>query len=161
HGWGRASTPGALRPVSSRDGRRPSIPRRLAMANHESRPSPGPTAQALVALSVLATFTFPVRPVAAASGGFHAGGVGFGYSTGSRSHAGSAFQYALILRGNETQCAVEDDGSWHTLGELQHEVERTGHEVFWFSRDGRSYVIRDSATVERVGEILEPMRRLG
>ena len=71
------------------------------------------------------------------------------------------FQYALVMRGHNTSCAVSDNDSWRRIGRLQEEVERTGNEVFWFAKDDREYVIRDRALVERVHEIVEPMSRLG
>jgi len=100
-------------------------------------------------------------PAAAGAGGFRTGGVGFGYSTSSHSHSDrSAFQYALIMRHGEMNCAVDND-AWPAIGDLQREVDRTGHDVFWFARDGRDYVIRDAATVARVHDIVEPMMKLG
>jgi len=87
------------------------------------------------------------------------GGMGFGYSTASSSDLGR-FQYALINRGNELSCAV-DDHHWDAIGSLQDEVQRTGRDVLWFVIEDREYVIRDAATIERANEIVEPMSRLG
>lgn len=118
----------------------------------------------LAVIPVLSVLTASwADPAAAGTGGFRAGGVGFAYSTGSHADGERpSFEYALVLSGNELQCVLEGDKSaWQTIGDLEREVERTRQEVFWFARDGRQYVIRDRATVERVHDILEPTMRLG
>ena len=71
------------------------------------------------------------------------------------------FQYALLQTGRSMTCATDSRNFGHAFSRLQDEVERTGHEVLWFSIKDRPYVIRDSATVERVHQILEPVTRLG
>jgi len=83
------------------------------------------------------------------------------YSAITRSASGERFQYALILRGHETTCAVSGRNDYRAIGKLQDEVERTGEDVFYFAIDDREYVIRDEATVERVHAIVEPISRLG
>jgi len=78
-------------------------------------------------------------------------------SSGERSD----FQYALIMRGHNTSCAVSGSNDYRTIGRLQDEVERTGREVLYFAIGDKEYVVRDEALVERAGEIVEPMSRLG
>ena len=63
---------------------------------------------------------------------------------------------------------VEDGGSHVWMSGSYGDMERarrihgeTGEPVLWIGRDGREYVIRDQATLERVREILEPQRDLG
>ena len=106
---------------------------------------------------------------AAAAGGFavgrthgHGGGAGFGYSISTSSARGrSAFQYAVLGPGHSSMCAFDGDQSLRTFDKLSDEVERTGRAVLWFVIDGKEYVVRDEATVERAHEIVEPMSRLG
>lgn len=76
-------------------------------------------------------------------------------------HGRSAFQYAVLGPGHTSSCTFDGDQSMRTFTRLQDEVQRTGGIVFWFAIDGREYVVRDSATVKRAHEIIEPMSRLG
>jgi len=117
----------------------------------------------LVLAAIAGVLALNAGPAAASRAGrFHGGGVGFGYAV-EAGHDGdhAAFQYALIARGSNTTCSVDGGNSWRTIGELQREVERTGHEVMWFAVDDREYVIRDEKSVERAHAIVEPVTRLG
>lgn len=76
-------------------------------------------------------------------------------------HARSAFQYAVFGPGHTSTCSFDGDQSMRTFTKLQDEVQRTGGQVLWFAIDGREYVVRDTATVARAQEIVEPMSRLG
>ena len=91
-----------------------------------------------------------------------ADGTAYGYSARTTSSGErDDFQYAIIMRGHETFCAINGDNRGRAMGKLQDEVERTGREVFYFAIGDREYVIRDPALVQRTHEIVEPMAKLG
>jgi hypothetical protein len=71
------------------------------------------------------------------------------------------FQYALMQTGHSMTCATDSRNFGREFDRLQDEVDRTGHQVFWFAIKDHPYVIRDSTTVERVNAILAPVTRLG
>lgn len=71
------------------------------------------------------------------------------------------FDYALIEDGSNTTLAVGDQDHWDGIGRLQKEVHSTGRPVFWFSREGREYVVRDPKIVSRARTIVEPISTLG
>jgi beta-lactamase regulating signal transducer with metallopeptidase domain len=52
-------------------------------------------------------------------------------------------------------------GSYREMERARRIHSETGEPVLWIGRDGREYVIRDRATIERVREILEPQQELG
>lgn len=88
-------------------------------------------------------------------------------AAGTLAHAGAYvidnrnFEYALIEDGSNTTLAVGSHDHWDGIGRLQKEVRSTGRPVFWFSREGREYVVRDQKYVNRARTIVEPISALG
>jgi predicted nuclease with TOPRIM domain len=87
-----------------------------------------------------------------------AGGSGYVISSGS---SRDDFQYAFVMRGRELSCALNGRNTGKAIAKLEDEVDRTGREVLYVAIGDREYVIRDSSTIARAGEIVEPMNRLG
>jgi len=88
-------------------------------------------------------------------------GASFGYSVSSSNGKHSTFEYALIKRGHEVNGAWDGRRSSRAFGRLQDAVEKSGREVLWFATGDHEYVIRDTATVARAHEILQPISALG
>lgn len=79
------------------------------------------------------------------------------YSTHSWGWTGDGDAWALVDGGSQ----VWMSGSYRDMERARRIHGETGEPVLWIGRDGREYVIRDRATIERVKEILEPQRELG
>ena len=117
---------------------------------------PGPLALCSLPITAIAVFcalTFSAPRVAAAAGGY-------GYAVTS-SGEGDDFQYAFVMRGRELSCVLNRQNTGNAVAKLEDEVDRTGREVLYVAIGDREYVIRDSSTIARAGEIVEPMNRLG
>ena len=117
---------------------------------------PGPLALCSLPITAIAVFcalTFSAPRVAAAAGGY-------GYSVTS-SGEGDDFQYAFVMRGRELSCVLNRQNTGNAVAKLEDEVDRTGREVLYVAIGDREYVIRDSSTIARAREIVEPMNRLG
>jgi hypothetical protein len=76
----------------------------------------------------------------------------FGFDTGP-----ARFGYAIVTPGAST-FANHDGRDWRDLEEL---LEDYGDDVLWLSVEGRDYVVRDRATIDRARDIVEPMQALG
>ena len=117
---------------------------------------PGPLALCSLPITSFAVFcalTFSAPRVAAAAGGY-------GYSVTSSGERDD-FQYAFVMRGRELSCVLNRQNTGNAVAKLEDEVDRTGREVLYVAIGDREYVIRDSSTIARAREIVEPMNRLG
>jgi hypothetical protein len=115
---------------------------------------------AVVAVLLGAAFALPAAAGdSTSSSSQHSHGYSMGFHVSSSGH--SDFQYAIIESGSNTSCSISDDDAWTRIRTLQDEVESTGHEVMWFSFDGKDYVVRDQAVIERAQGIMQPVNDLG
>jgi hypothetical protein len=70
------------------------------------------------------------------------------------------FEYAVVDR-QDGQRNSTFSNSTHDWEEINDLLGREKGPVFWFSLDGRSYLVRDAATVAEAKRIVQPMHELG
>ncbi len=90
-------------------------------------------------------------------------GDGFHYGSWSDDTDGTSdrFQYAIVEPGAHESMSVSDEDGMSSIARVQEEARRTGKTLFWFRKDGRSYLVRDPALTERASKIVAPMQELG
>jgi bla regulator protein blaR1 len=102
---------------------------------------PGRTARILSAALILGAALAAVSPAARAGEG--------------------EFEFAIIDSGNRTTISVGDLERLDGVNRLQDQARASGQAVFWFSKGGEDYVVRDPQVVERARAIVAPMQELG
>ena len=132
------------------------LQRRILMLRDPSPRSLGvrlsTAAAAVVALALIA----PVRPIARSSSGFApAPDVAVEQQT-AESPAKEKLNYIFFADDNHTTMS----GSTEDVDRARR-FKRPGERMLWFRHDGREYVLRNEATLQRIGALWGPMNALG
>src|SRR5437773_708099 len=128
--------------------RRPAMPR---SHRHPSRETPG-----IVVLSIVATAWLSSSVLAAAT---DSPGHSSRHAYGFRTHddGTNAFEYAII----DPSTSSMTSSTHRDFDSLERLARKESRELFWFSFDGKDYVVRDAGWVARARQIVAPMEEIG
>ncbi|HEX3820273.1 MAG TPA: M56 family metallopeptidase [Candidatus Sulfotelmatobacter sp.] len=158
----------AANPQDAQDQTAPSVPQPSPAPSTGEIPAPAPSAAASLAPAAVAPVVAPVAaidpplPPAAWPVQNYSYGSGHGYSSGNGYSYAFGYddeQRFVIVTGNS------DSMTMSGTGEDARHVEKLKKQIpgdfIWFSRDEKSYIIRDQATVARARSFWAPQEEFG
>jgi beta-lactamase regulating signal transducer with metallopeptidase domain len=187
----QATPPPAPRPARAPDAAPDQAPEPAVAATPEATPPPEPAAQPEPALAPAATMDTSAMPPAASTPRaavaprvahvYPASAMapiapmpplppsyGLGQSRGSGSSSGRGYSYAYGYDDNEHFVIASGKTDSFTMSgssddaRVVEELKKTiPGDFIWFERDGKSYIIRDQATIDRARKFWAPQEELG